>query len=138
MSIHTPLTELLGIDRPILLAGMNVASGAKLAAAVSNAGGMGVVGGLGNTPEQLKMILVDLKHQLKNPNLPFGIDLALPQVGGNARKTNYDYTKGKLPELIDVVIESGASLFVSAVGVPPKWAIEKLHAAMIPVMNVCI
>jgi NAD(P)H-dependent flavin oxidoreductase YrpB (nitropropane dioxygenase family) len=41
MSIQTPLTELFGIKHPILLAGMNVASGADLAAAVSNAGGMG-------------------------------------------------------------------------------------------------
>lgn len=33
------------------------------------------------------------------------------------------------------MIEEGCSLFVSAVGVPPKWAIDKLHAAKIPVMN---
>lgn len=39
----------------------------------------------------------------------------------------YDYTKGNLGELLDIVIESGAKLFVSAVGVPPVWAIEKLH-----------
>lgn len=39
----------------------------------------------------------------------------------------YDYTKGNLAELLDIVIESGAKLFVSAVGVAPKWAIEKLH-----------
>ena len=46
----------------------------------------------------------------------------LPQVGGaNARKTNKDYTKGKLHELIDIIIEEKAALFVSAVGVPPKW-----------------
>lgn len=39
----------------------------------------------------------------------------------------YDYTKGNLAELLDIVIKSGAKLFVSAVGVPPQWAIEKLH-----------
>lgn len=76
-----------------------------------------------------------LKQDLKDPNLPFGVDLALPQVGGSARKTNYDYTHGTLPQLIDVIIKSGAKLFVSAVGVPPKWAIDKLHEAGIPVMN---
>lgn len=70
-----------------------------------------------------------LKQDLKDPNLPFGVDLALPQVGGNARKTNYDYTHGQLPELIDVIIKSGAKFFVSAVGVPPKWAVDRLHAA---------
>lgn len=44
-------------------------------------------------------------------------------------------THGQLPQLIDVIINAGAKLFVSAVGVPPKWAIDKLHAAGIPVMN---
>jgi NAD(P)H-dependent flavin oxidoreductase YrpB (nitropropane dioxygenase family) len=40
-----------------------------------------------------------------------------------------DYTKGQLDKLVDVVIESGAKLFVSAVGVAPRSVIEKLHAA---------
>ena len=57
------------------------------------------------------------------------------QVGGGARKTNHDYTHGQLPELIDIIIDSGASLFVSAVGIPPVWAIDKLHDAGILVMN---
>jgi NAD(P)H-dependent flavin oxidoreductase YrpB (nitropropane dioxygenase family) len=62
-------------------------------------------------------------------NLPFGVDLALPQVGGSARKTNHDYTHGHLPELIDIIIKEKARVFVSAVGVPPGWAVEKLHEA---------
>lgn len=49
---------------------------------------------------------------MKDKNAPFGVDLLLPQVGGKARKTNYDYTKGQLPELIDITIEFGAKLFV--------------------------
>jgi NAD(P)H-dependent flavin oxidoreductase YrpB (nitropropane dioxygenase family) len=47
----------------------------------------------------------------------------------------YDYTHGTLGELIDIVIEYGATLFVSAVGVPEPWVIEKLHKANILVMN---
>merc|ERR1712176_32039 len=39
------------------------------------------------------------------------------------------------PELIDIIIAEKAALFICAVGVPPKWAVEKLHAAKIPVMN---
>lgn len=68
--------------------------------------------------------------------MPFGVDLLLPQVGGNARKTNYDYTGGHLPELIDIIIESGAKLFISAVGVPPKEIVDKLHSAKIIVANI--
>lgn len=39
----------------------------------------------------------------------------------------FDYTSGKLDELMDVIVESGAKIFVSAVGVPPKSVIDKLH-----------
>ncbi|OBT70723.1 hypothetical protein VF21_10241 [Pseudogymnoascus sp. 05NY08] len=127
--ITTPATRMLGITQPILLAGMGYTSGAELAAAVSNAGGLGVVGGLGYTPDALREILTDLKSKLRDPSLPFGVDLLIPQVGGKARKTNVDYTRGQLMELIDIIIEEGAKLFVSAVGIPPKAVVDKLHAA---------
>ncbi|KAI1470043.1 2-nitropropane dioxygenase [Daldinia caldariorum] len=133
--ITTPLTTLLGIQHPIILAGMARVSGGALAAAVSNAGGLGVIGGFQYTPAQLRTIIAELKAALRAPHLPFGVDLALPQVGGSARKTNHDYTGGKLDELIDITIESGARLFVSAVGVPPKHVVDRLHAAGILVMN---
>eukprot|EP01116_Phalansterium_solitarium_P003251 TRINITY_DN1400_c0_g1_i1.p1 TRINITY_DN1400_c0_g1~~TRINITY_DN1400_c0_g1_i1.p1 ORF type:complete len:359 (+),score=160.05 TRINITY_DN1400_c0_g1_i1:583-1659(+) len=134
-TISTPLTKLLGIQHPILLAGMNVAAGPELAAAVTNAGGLGVIGGVGYTPDFLRKQIEAIKAGLKDKDAPFGVDLLLPKVGGGARKTNSDYTKGKLPELIDIIIESKVKLFVSAVGVPPRWAVDKLHAAGIPVMN---
>ncbi|KAJ3206561.1 hypothetical protein HDU82_004432 [Entophlyctis luteolus] len=114
---------------------MNVAAGPELAAAVTNAGGLGVIGGLGYTPAMLKEQIAEIKSFLNDKSAPFGVDLLLPQVGDGARKTNYDYTKGELPELIEVIIKEKAALFVSAVGVPPVWAVEKLHAAGIPVMN---
>lgn len=87
------------------------------------------------TPDQLRSIIKEMKEHFTRPDLPFGVDLALPQLGGNARKTNHDYTGGKLDELIDITIESGARLFVSAVGVPPKHVLERLHGAGIIVMN---
>ena len=134
-SLSTPLSTLLGIRYPILLAGMARTSGGPLAAAVSNAGGLGVIGGLGYTPAQLQSIIDELKSHLDSPSLPFGVDLALPQVGGSARKTNHDYTHGQLDALIDVVISARAKLFVSAVGVPPERVIKRLHDAGILVMN---
>ncbi|KAF3065210.1 putative nitronate monooxygenase [Daldinia childiae] len=133
--IRTPVTDLFKINHPIFLAGMNVAAGPKLAAAVTNAGGLGVIGGMSYSPDMLKEQIDELKSYLHDKNAPFGIDLLLPQVGGKARKTNYDYTKGKLDQLIDVVIESGAKLFVSAVGVPPKAVVDKLHKHGIYYMN---
>ena len=126
---------MLGIEYPIILAGMARTSSGPLAAAVSNAGGLGVIGGLGYTPDQLRAIIHEIKANLSNKDLPFGVDLALPQVGGSARKTNHDYTHGQLDELIDVVIEEKSRLFVSAVGVPPDRVIKRLHDAGILVMN---
>jgi NAD(P)H-dependent flavin oxidoreductase YrpB (nitropropane dioxygenase family) len=134
-SLQTPLCKLLGIRYPIILAGMAKTSGGPLAAAISNAGGLGVIGGLGYSPQQLQTIIDEIKANLTDKSLPFGVDLALPQVGGSARKTNHDYTHGQLDELIDVTIKNGAKLFVSAVGVPPKSVIDKLHQAGILVMN---
>lgn len=133
--IRTPITDLFKINHPVMLAGMNVAAGPLLAAAVTNAGGLGVIGGVNYTPEMLREQIDELKEHLTDKKAPFGVDLLLPQVGGNARKTNYDYTKGKLDELVDIVIESGAKLFVSAVGVPPRHVVEKLHKNGVLYMN---
>lgn len=104
---------------------MNVAAGPELAAAVTNAGGLGVIGGLGlvsgreqrdqlprfsvlpllksilhllrpllssktiyrYTPEMLKVQIDEIKSHLVDKNAPFGVDLLLPQIGGNARAT---------------------------------------------------
>jgi NAD(P)H-dependent flavin oxidoreductase YrpB (nitropropane dioxygenase family) len=133
--LQTPLCKLLGIQYPIILAGMAHTSGGPLAAAVSNTGGLGVIGGLGYTPQQLQEIIDELKEHLVDKSLPFGVDLALPQVGGSARKTNHDYTHGHLEQLVEVTIKNGARLFVSAVGVPPRHVIDRLHEAGIFVMN---
>lgn len=133
--ISTPFTELMGIERPISLAGMNVAAGPQLAAAVTNAGGLGVIGGLGYTPEALREVIHELKEDLNDKSAPFGVDLLLPKVGEGARKTNYDYTGGTLDKLIDVIIEEKAKLFVCAVGVPTRATVDRLHKAGIPVMN---
>mmetsp|Transcript_63598 Transcript_63598/g.57270 ORF Transcript_63598/g.57270 Transcript_63598/m.57270 type:complete len:353 (+) Transcript_63598:15-1073(+) len=134
-TIQTPLTKLFGIKYPIILAGMNKASGPKLAAAVTNAGGLGVIGGYNMSPRILRLTIKHLKDDLKDKSAPFGVDLLIPKVGGGARPTNKDYTGGKLMELIDIIIESGAKLFVCAVGVAPREVVKKLHDAGILYMN---
>ena len=48
---------------------------------------------------------------------------------------SYDYTKGKLDELVEIIISSGAKLFVSAVGVPPPHVVKRLHEAGVLYMN---
>jgi len=142
MSLQTPLTELLQIKHPVMLAGMASISGHEMAAAVSAAGGIGSFGGVSMTPEALIKEIQFTKKELERlgaPNAPFGVDLLLPKVdntGKTARKTNKDYTGGKLGELIDIMIAEKCKLFISAVGVPPPDQVDKLHKAGIVVANV--
>ena len=119
---------------------MGHVTGAELAAAVSNAGGIGTIGAIGMSPEGLRAECKKLVALLKpgdsiSDTLPWGVDLLLPQVGGDARKTNKDYTGGQLESLVDVMIEEKVPLFVCAVGIPPVWVVEKLHANGALVMN---
>jgi NAD(P)H-dependent flavin oxidoreductase YrpB (nitropropane dioxygenase family) len=86
--LTTPLTTLLNIQHPIMLAGMDQVAGPELAAAVTNAGGFGTLGGARYTPKMLREMIAEMKALLKDKNAPFGVDLLLPQVGGSARKTN--------------------------------------------------
>jgi NAD(P)H-dependent flavin oxidoreductase YrpB (nitropropane dioxygenase family) len=86
--LTTPLTALLGIQHPIMLAGMDQVAGPELAAAVANAGGFGTLGGARYTPRMLKEMIDEMKALLVDKNTPFGVDLLIPQVGGSARKTN--------------------------------------------------
>lgn len=134
-SLETPLTKILGIKHPVMLAGMNGVAHSELAAAVTNAGGIGSIGGLTMSPKVLTQEIKFLKDELADKSAPFGVDLAIPQIGGGARKTNHDYTHGHLPELIDIIVAEKARLFICAIGVPPKWATDKLHAGGVVVAN---
>lgn len=79
-----------------MLAGMAGVSGGRLAAAVANAGGFSVVGGYKCTPEQLRATIDDMKGRFADPDLHFGVDIAVPKVGAGARKTNRDINEGGL------------------------------------------
>jgi enoyl-[acyl-carrier protein] reductase II len=73
-SFNNNLTQLLGINYPIIQAGMIWASGWKLATAVSNAGGLGLLGAGSMYPEVLEQHIIKCKA---NTNLPFGVNLPL-------------------------------------------------------------
>ncbi len=85
---RTPLCEMLDIEYPILLAGMGsrgLATPPALVAAVSEAGGMGVVGGSGLTPDELRN---QIRETRKLTDKPIGVDLILPaKVAGGAGNT---------------------------------------------------
>ncbi len=89
--LHTALCDMLGIEYPVVLAGMGPVVGglmgpvatAELVAAVSNAGGLGVLGGAGYGPERLRQ---EIQRVRSMTDRPFGVDLLLPSnyMGGAA------------------------------------------------------
>ena len=78
-TLHTPVCDLLGIEYPILQAGMGRAKGLvtspALVAAVSEAGGLGCLGGVGLDPEELREAIREIRRLTDRP---FGVDLLLP------------------------------------------------------------
>jgi len=76
--LKTRLCEMLGIEYPILLAGMGsrgAATPPALVAAVSEAGGLGVIGGSGLPPEELQRVIRAVRTMTRKP---IGVDLLLP------------------------------------------------------------
>ena len=75
----TPLCDLLGIELPILQAGMGRTHGTPtppaLVIAVSEAGGMGCLGGVGLEPEELRAAIREIRAKTQKP---FAVDLLLP------------------------------------------------------------
>jgi enoyl-[acyl-carrier protein] reductase II len=120
MSLHTPLTDLLQVEHPIMLAGMGGVSYAELVAAVSNAGGYGVLGMAGTGPD---FIREQMRQVRKLTDKPFGVDLLAA-------------TPDSLTASVDVIIAEGASAFIAGLGVPMP-IMEKLKKAGLKVMVVC-
>ncbi|MGH2586741.1 MAG: nitronate monooxygenase, partial [Dehalococcoidia bacterium] len=81
--LRTKVCDILGIEYPVLLAGMGPTAGggrgsaatAPLVAAVSNAGGLGVLGGAGFNPDALREEIGKIRSQTDKP---FGVDLLMP------------------------------------------------------------
>ncbi|MDG2531698.1 NAD(P)H-dependent flavin oxidoreductase [Caulobacter endophyticus] len=120
MALHTPLCDLLHVEHPILLAGMGGVSYAPLAAAVSGAGGYGVLGMAGTSPDFIRRQMRQVRDLTDKP---FGVDLLAA-------------TPDALTASVDVIIEEGASAFVAGLGVPSP-IIARLQAAGLKVMVVC-
>jgi NAD(P)H-dependent flavin oxidoreductase YrpB (nitropropane dioxygenase family) len=65
--LHTPVCDLLGIEVPILQAGMSTYTTPELVAAVSNAGGLGIIGALGRSAEELKDEITKVRELTTRP-----------------------------------------------------------------------
>jgi len=118
--MHTRLTDMLGIEHPVMLAGMGGVSYHRLVAAVSEAGGFGTLGAAAMSSAQMEAEIRDVRALTDKP---FGVDLlaALPQ---------------RMIEDAKKVVEGGASLFVAGLGVP-RDVIAVLHDGNVLVASMC-
>lgn len=122
--MKTRITELFGIERPIIQGGMHYVGFAELAAAVSNAGGLGIITGLTQrTPELLAAEIARCREMTAKP---FGVNLTfLPTV------SSPDY-----PGYIRAIVDGGVKAVETAGNNPQKW-MPMLHEAGIKVIHKC-
>jgi nitronate monooxygenase len=122
--MKTRITELFGIQHPIIQGGMHFVGFAEMAAAVSNAGGLGIITGLTqNTPEKLANEIARCREMTDKP---FGVNLTfLPSVNPP------DY-----PGYIKVIIDSGVKIVETAGNNPQKY-MPALKEAGIKVIHKC-
>jgi enoyl-[acyl-carrier protein] reductase II len=118
--MRTRLTDLLGVEHPVMLAGMGGVSYSALAAAVSNAGGYGCLGASTMSSAQLAEEMAATRLLTTKP---FGVDLltAFPDT---------------LSAQVELLIEGGASTFVAGLGVP-RHVIELCHRHGVLVISMC-
>lgn len=122
--MQTRITELFGIEHPIIQGGMHMVGYAEMAAAVSNAGGLGVITGLTQgTPDNLAKEIVRCRDMTDKP---FGVNLTfLPAV------TPPDY-----PGFVEAIIDGGVKIVETAGNNPAKW-LPVLKAHGIKVIHKC-
>jgi enoyl-[acyl-carrier protein] reductase II len=118
--LHTPICDYFGIKYPILLAGMGGVAMHKLTAAVSNAGGLGVLGAAGLTPEELR---AEIRKTRELTDKPFAVDLLAPIP---------DMMRPHMP----VMIEEKVRIFVAGLAVPSEF-IQSMHEHGMKVVVMC-
>src|SRR5690349_14363941 len=130
---NTPLCERLNIKYPIFQAGMGFVAHAELAAAVSNAGGLGCLGSGSMSADELRE---QIKLCRDMTDRPFAVDILFAEVKADpAVKEVVRYT-GNVQRLIDVTFEEKVPVIVSGLG-NPAGIIEQAHNDGVVVMSLC-
>src|SRR5574341_1653349 len=106
--LHTPLCDKLGIQYPIFLAGMGGVSLSNLVAAVSNAGGLGIMGAATLGPEQLRE---EIQKTRDLTDKPFAVDLLAP-------------LPDRIRPQMQVLFEEDVRIFVAGLAVPAEFIAE--------------
>lgn len=113
--LRTPLCDLLGIDVPIVQAGMGYVARSGLAAAVSRAGGLGVIGAASLDADGLRD---EIRKVRDATDRPFGVDILFATVGRPTRDdAEAEFTRD-VQRQIDVVFEERVPVLASGLGDP--------------------
>jgi enoyl-[acyl-carrier protein] reductase II len=118
--MRTRLTELLGIEHPVMLAGMGGVSYSELVMAVSAAGGFGCLGASTMGNEKMAEEIAAVRGATDKP---FGVDLLTAMPGG-------------MTEQVKIVIDGGATAFVAGLGVPTE-VVDLCHEHGLIVVSMC-
>lgn len=116
--MKTRITELFGIEYPVIAGGMVWCSGWRLAAAVSNAGGLGLLGAGSMHPETLAEHIDKMNAATDKP---WGVNLPLMYP--------------EIDKVIDMIIEKGVKIVFTSAGSPKKYT-AKFHEAGMKVVHV--
>lgn len=122
--MKTAITELFGIEHPIIQGGMHYVGLAELAAAVSNAGGLGMITGL--TQKTPELLAKEIARCREMTDKPFGVNLTfLPA-----------FSAPPYPEYIRAIVEGGVRI-VETAGRSPEQYMTALKTADIKVIHKC-
>jgi nitronate monooxygenase len=129
MVLKTKLTELCGIKHPVIQGGMHYVGYAEMAAAVSNAGGLGIITALtvAQPPRGAEALRDEIRKCKKLTDKPFGVNITLLPVGV---PPDYD-------GIIKVCVEEGVKV-VETAGRNPGKVIEAMKANGIVVIHKCV
>ena len=116
--------DMVGVEFPILA----FSHCRDVIAAVSNAGGFGVLGAVAHTPEQLEIDLAWIEAETNGK--PYGVDLLLPDDARRelGRRGGMSVSPRGYEPLLDVAFAHRMRLIASALGPPPPELIERAHA----------
>ncbi len=122
--MKTPITELFGIEHSIVQGGMHYVGFAELAAAVSNAGALGIITGL--TQKTPELLAKEIARCREMTDKPFGVNLTfLPT-----------FSAPPYPEYIAAIVEGGVKI-VETAGRSPEQYLPALKATGIKVIHKC-
>ena len=131
-NLKTEICKRLKIEFPVFQAGMGFVARGALAGAVSNAGGLGVIGAGSNMTAQELKSEIDTVRAITDK--PFGVDILFATIRASGDEVaRYTDT---VKNMIDVVLEERVPVLISGLG-SPRDAIPLAHAASIYVMSVC-